>query len=221
MFYLKAKKILKQKKIIVTAGGTIQPIDPVRFIGNFSSGKMGVAIAKEFRKYTKNVILIYGNISTKLPYNTVNIKAITVNDMYFAIKKHLTDNSILIMSAAVSDFKVKKFSKTKIKKNKTISLSLVPTLDILKTLSKYKKPNNFFVGFAVESKNLIKNAKKKLVEKKLDMIVANPITLENYPFGSDYNQVYFITMEKVEKLPRMRKGKIAKLLVKEIINEIM
>ncbi len=220
MFYLKAKKVLENKKIIVTAGGTIQPIDPVRFIGNFSSGKMGIAIAREFRKYTKDVILIYGNISVRVPKRVHCIKTITVNDMYSAIKKHFSDNTILVMAAAVSDFKVKKFFKSKIKKQREITLTLVPTIDILKQFTKLKKQDNYFVGFAAESKDVIKNAKQKLKEKNLDMIVANPVTQENYPFGSDFNQVYFITKHRVEKLPVMKKNRIAKLLVRRIVDEI-
>lgn len=220
MFYLKAKKVLKDKKVIITAGGTIQPIDPVRFIGNFSSGKMGIAIAREFRKYTKNVILIYGNISIKLPARVHCIKAITVEDMYSAIKNYFSDTTVLVMAAAVSDFKVAKFFKSKIKKQKKITLTLVPTIDILKQLSKHKKRSNYFVGFAAESKDVIKNARQKLNEKNLDMIVANPVTKRNYPFGSDFNQVYFITNLKIEKLPVMKKNRIAKLLVRRIVDEI-
>jgi len=220
MFYLKAKKILKNRRVIVTAGGTIEPIDPVRYIGNFSSGKMGVAIAKEFRKYTKNVILIYANISVQVPKNIISIRALTVDEMLKNIQKHLDSNAILIMAAAVSDYKVDKVSQSKIKKNKSINLKLIPTTDILKEISKDKSKNNFFIGFAAETENVIKNAKKKLKEKRLDMIVANPINKKNYPFGSDYNKVYFITDKEVEELPMLSKERISELLLRRIIDEI-
>lgn len=222
MFYLlnsKSRQKLKNRDVIVTAGGTIEPIDPVRYIGNYSSGKMGIEIANVFRKYTKNVSLVYGKISVKIPRNISSYEALTPLQMLDVIKKLLTPNTILIMSAAVSDFKVANFSRKKIKKGKSISLKLVPEIDILKELSKIKKPSNFFVGFAAETSNYIKNAKKKLIEKNLDMIILNPIKM-HIPFGSDFNEVFILTKNSITELPYLPKKTVAKIIFERIINEI-
>ena len=109
---------LKNRKIIITAGGTIEPIDAVRYIGNFSSGKMGIAFVKALKNINSNIVLIHANLNTKIPGGIKAVKALTVKDMYEAIKKELTRDAILIMTAAVSDFKVKKTASGKIKKIK-------------------------------------------------------------------------------------------------------
>ncbi len=210
------KNKLKHHPIIVTAGGTIEPIDPVRYIGNFSSGKMGIAIANEFCKFTSNVTLIHGHITVSVPKNIQAISTRTVEQMYRAIQKNLTPQSILVMAAAVSDFKVAQIKNQKIKKSKSINVKLVPTIDILKTLSRQKKTKNFFVGFAAETNKLIIHSQKKLKDKKLDIIVANPITKKNYPFGADVNKVYFITSQQIIELPLKKKTVIAKELVQFI-----
>lgn len=210
---------LKNRKIIITAGGTIEPIDPIRYIGNHSSGKMGIAIAKAFSKISNNVVCIYGNVREKLPKNIKCISVGTVKEMYDSIIKNLTKDAVLIMSAAVSDFKVKKVSRSKIK-NKTMCLELVPTIDILKSISKRKSNNNFFAGFAVETEDVVKNAEDKLDKKRLDLIVANPVNKDHNPFGSDDNKVYFVSKEKVSEYPVMKKTKIAKELLKYVCRHI-
>lgn len=211
---------LKKRKIIITAGGTIEPIDPIRYIGNFSSGKMGIAAAQVFSEYSNNVVLIYANVNISIPAGMKSIPVKTVKQMHNAIKNQMTETSILIMSAAVSDFKVKKISKTKIKKNNKIFLELIPTMDILKTLLKIKKKQNIFIGFAAETDNIINNARGKLVKKKLDMIIANPVNKANYPFGSNYNKVFFIDRNKCIEFPRMKKNIIAREILKYICNKI-
>ncbi len=210
---------LNDRKIIITAGGTIEPIDAVRYIGNFSSGKMGIAFVKNLLKINKNIVLIHGNITVNLPKASRNIYTQTVREMYDAVRRELTDNTLLIMTAAVSDFKVKTFKKKKIKKQKKLVLELIRTIDILKKLSKYKTKNNFFIGFAVESSNLIKNAKNKLNRKKLDMIIANPIDDKNNPFGSNYNKVTIITKDKIIDLKRMKKEAIVKKIIRLLKEE--
>ncbi|MBN1897995.1 MAG: hypothetical protein JW827_04395 [Spirochaetes bacterium] len=220
MFNLKAKRILQHRKIIITAGGTIEPIDPVRFIGNSSSGKMGLALVREFKRYTKNIILIHARISIPVPRGVRSIQALTVEDMYQAIKKNMDNSTIIIMPAAVSDYRVKKVSRNKIKKGKNLNLTLVPTRDILKSLAQDKKATHYFVGFAAESKDIVKNARKKLHDKNLDMIVANPAGTKNSPFGSDFNQVYIITRDRTIKTGRVKKQKIAKIMVKEVIKNL-
>lgn len=216
----KISERLKNRKIIITAGGTVEPIDPVRYIGNHSSGKMGIALANAFSKYCNNVILIYSNINITIPKKIKALPVKTVKQMHEKIKKHLTKDSILIMSAAVSDFKVKSISKTKIKKNKKITLELVPCIDILKTLSKTKTKKNIFIGFAVETGKIINNARIKLIEKKLDLIVANPVDKSNDPFGSDHNKVYLIDKDQSIELPRMKKTEIAREILKFVCKTI-
>ena len=211
---------LKKRKIIITAGGTIEPIDPIRYIGNFSSGKMGIAAAQAFSKHSNNVVLIYTNVNIPIPAGIKSIPVKTVKQMHDAIKNQMTKTSILIMSAAVSDFKVKKISKTKIKKNKKVFLELIPTMDILKTLSKIKSKQNILIGFAAETDNIINNARDKLVRKKLDMIIANPVNKTNNPFGSDYNKVFFIDRDKHTEYPRMKKNTIAREILKYVYNKI-
>ncbi len=220
MKYNEIRNKLKGRKVIITAGGTIEPIDPVRYIGNFSSGKMGIALASAFSSYTKNLVLIYGHITKKIPSKMKSIQATTVRDMYHKIKKEMTTNGILIMAAAVSDFKVKKSYSQKIKKSKRLQLTLIPTLDILKELSKHKTQNNIIVGFAAETHHLIPHAKKKLWDKKLDLLIANPVTKEHYPFGSNENKIHVITKDRIEEWPLMPKQAIAKKLIHSIINLI-
>ncbi len=210
---------LKNRKIIITAGGTIEPIDAVRYIGNFSSGKMGVAFVKVLKNITDNIVLIYGNINISLPAFSKNIKALTVEEMYKRIKEELTEDAILIMAAAVSDFKVKKVAKNKIKKSKKIILELIPTRDILKSLARYKKERNYFIGFAAETEDLIENAKRKMKEKKLDMIIANSITKDNNPFNSDYNSVTVITKDNIINLSKNKKIYIARKIISILMKE--
>ncbi len=124
------------------------------------------------------------------------------------------------MNAAVSDFKVKKISKNKIKKRKKLILELVPTIDILQNISQIKGKENIFIGFAAETKDIINNARKKLIKKKLDMIVINPVNKTNYPFDSDYNRVYFMDNNKCVKLPGMKKTAVAQEILKYICNKI-
>ncbi len=205
-----------KRKVIVTAGGTIEPIDPVRYISNRSSGKMGIAIAKYFKRFFEKVILIYGKIEIPLPASLKkeSIKIETGEQLYKAIKKELTDDSILIMAAAVCDYKPELFSEKKLKKRGIITLKLIPVRDILLSLAEEKKRNNIFIGFAAETEELIKNAEKKLKEKKLDLIIANKIYKKGYPFGSDYNRVVFITEKEKIRFPELKKEEIAKEIYK-------
>lgn len=205
---------LKKRKIIITAGGTIEPIDPVRYIGNYSSGKTGIALANFFSKYSDNVVLIYANTDKKPLARVRSISAITVIRMHEAIKKELTKDAVLIMSAALSDFKIKKKSEKKIKRRNKLMLEFVPTTDILRSLAKIKTKNNFFIGFAVESSNIIKNAREKLTGKKLDVIIANPVNSSNFPFGSEYNHIYIIDKKNCTEYKKIKKTDIGEKILK-------
>jgi len=164
-------------RILITAGGTREYIDPVRFITNASSGKMGYALARAAIKAGHKVTLITAPANLKKPTDAKVVEVETSAQMFDAVKKHFPKSKCLIMAAAVSDYKPVKLSKTKIKKNAAeLTIKLKPTQDILKWAGRNKKKNQVVVGFAMEDKNLKTNAEIKLRNKKLDMIVANSPT---------------------------------------------
>lgn len=178
---------LAGKKVLVTAGPTVEDMDPVRFIGNRSTGKMGYAVAEEAFARGADVTLVTGPVSIAPPagVNTVSVRSAA--GMHDAVMAHAPDADIIIMAAAVSDYTPKDVSGSKIKKGAdSISLELVKTKDILAGLGKHKKKGQVLVGFAAETDDLEANAVKKLREKKLDLIAANPVGGDT-GFGSDYN----------------------------------
>ena len=194
---------LTGKKITITLGATIEKIDPVRYLSNFSSGKMGVALANSCINMGAIVTIIYGNISVKLPTKSKNIQTLSADEMYLEVTKNIGE--IFISCAAVSDFKPVIYTNKKIKKSDNINLKLIKNIDILKTISNdYKKL--FCVGFAAETNNLIEYAQNKLINKKLDMIVANNISCG---FGTDENEVIVINKNTQIKLTKKSKNKIA------------
>ena len=165
-------KPLKGKRVLVTCGATKEFIDPVRFITNGSSGKMGIALAKVARRLGAEVTLIYGDIREKLPNVVKKIRVTTTEDMFEAVKGEVENNDILVMAAAPADYMPKEFSREKLPKKDNLILELQSTVDILKGI-KDIKGDRCFVGFALQTEDLIENAKKKLEEKGLDFIVAN------------------------------------------------
>ena len=210
---LNKKEILKGKTIVVTAGGTEEAIDPVRFIGNRSSGKMGIAIAQAAANMGAKVKLVYGNVTIPLPQNK-NIElfpAPSSEDMLMQVKQEFNRSDILIMAAAVADWRMKKVADHKLKKQAdqaTLELTLVKTKDILREVAKQKNPDQVVVGFAAETNDLLKNAEKKLREKGADMIVANDVS-QNV-FGSDKDKVTILRQNgTIEEWPEMSKKEIA------------
>ncbi len=210
---LNKKEILKGKTIVVTAGGTEEAIDPVRFIGNRSSGKMGIAIAQAAANMGAKVKLVYGNVTIPLPQNK-NIElfpAPSSEDMLMQVKQEFNQSDILIMAAAVADWRMKKVADHKLKKQAdqaTLELTLVKTKDILREVAKQKNPDQVVVGFAAETNDLLKNAEKKLREKGADMIVANDVS-QNV-FGSDKDKVTILRQNgTIEEWPEMSKKEIA------------
>lgn len=209
---------LAGKKIIVTAGGTREAIDPVRYIGNRSSGKMGYALASAARDRGAGVILI--TTITCLP-ETIDIDVVTVDtadEMQKAVTDAVKDADALIMAAAVADFKPKNVAGSKIKKNKaSLTLELDRTTDILAGV----RGDFIKVGFAAESEDLIGNAKKKLEQKELDLIVANDITDKDSGFGTDTNRVTIIDKDgKIEELPLMSKREVADKILDRVVGLI-
>ncbi len=219
--HISEKLIYNKKNILVTSGPTHEMIDPVRFISNHSSGKMGHEIAKEAASLGANVVLVTGPTQINLRNNNIKVVNVTsADEMFEKCLSELKKIDYLIMAAAVSDFKPKKISKTKIKKNikKTFNLELVKNIDIISELSKLKKPNQKVIGFALETENEIVNAKNKLEKKQLDAIILNSISDENTCFNSDKNKIHFITKSKTKKFKLKFKNEVAKDILHEIYN---
>lgn len=210
---------LKKKKILVTAGPTYEPIDPVRFIGNRSSGKMGFAIAAAAAQRGADVTLISGPVALGTPKNVSRIDVETAEQMLNAVTKQAKKCDAIIMSAAVADYTPKKPASNKIKKETStrgLTLELQPTSDILRGLGA-KKNGTVLVGFALETRDEMKNAKEKLRKKNLDFIVLNSTRDEGSAFGSDTNVVTIIGRDgKAEKLSKMPKFDVAV----EILNRV-
>ncbi len=217
---LNEKKDLLNKKVMVTAGPTVAEIDPVRFITNKSTGKMGYAIAKEARNRGADVTLISGPTSLEAPMNVNFIKVSTNEEMREEALKAFSDADIVIKSAAVADYKPKNYSTQKIKKaDNDLSIDFTRDNDILMELGK-KKEKQVLVGFAAESQNLEENAKLKLSKKNLDYIVANDITAEDTGFASEDNKVIVLSKEgKQVHLDKMSKEKIASNLFDIILEK--
>ncbi len=207
---------LKNKKIIVTAGPTISELDPVRYITNRSSGKMGVAIARQAALRGASVTLICGKTPIQTPIGVHRINVNTTSEMKDELSKLFASQDVLIMAAAPADFRPATISEEKIKKNNNLTISFEHNEDILKSLSEMKK-NQIVVGFAAESQNLLENAEKKMISKNLDMIVANNIKSVNTGFQSDYNEAT-ILLKNGNKIPFPKglKTELADFILNEV-----
>ena len=179
-------------KVVVTAGPTQEPIDPVRFISNRSSGKMGYAIAERAAQRGADVVLISGPTEIKAPEGVQTINVNTVGEMYEAVLQNIAGARVFISAAAPADFTPENFNPQKIKKTDHLTLNLSKSVDILAEVGRNKK-DTILVGFAAENKNLIESAKAKLKSKNLDMIIANDVSTGSDVFGSDTNQVTLIS----------------------------
>ena len=218
-------KPLNGKKIVITSGGTIEDIDPVRYISNYSSGKMGLALADTAKNLGAEVTLITTK-DVERKYNVVKVKS--AFDMKEAVEKEFEDSDCIIMAAAVADYRVKEVASQKMKKTDAdeISLTLVKNPDILKGLcekklelnsSDNKAKNPLIVGFCAESENLLDNAKEKINKKGCDYLIANDISRKDIGFSSDYNEVTILDREgNMQKLERADKMTIAKQIFKVI-----
>ena len=213
---------LKGKKILLTAGPTFEAIDPVRFIGNHSSGKMGFAIAKVAANLGAEVYLISGPSHQQITHSLVHrIDVVSAEEMYNAAHQYYTDVDIAILSAAVADYSPKKSATQKIKKKvSALEIELMPTKDILASLGKIKK-HQFLVGFALETNNELENAKKKIKRKNLDAIVLNSLQDKGAGFATDTNKITFIDKDLNEKSFNLKsKVEVAKDIINEILNKI-
>jgi phosphopantothenoylcysteine decarboxylase/phosphopantothenate--cysteine ligase len=207
------KKDMVGKKVLVTAGPTISPIDPVRFLTNRSTGKMGYAIAEEARDRGAEVTLVSGPTNLAVPIGVNFIRVGTNQEMYDSVLNQFEDQDIVIKSAAVGDYRIKEYSSSKIKKKEdALSLDFVKDNDILRKLGELKKQQTL-VGFAAETDDLIKNAEEKLLKKNLDYIVANDVASQDTGFASDENKVFIISKEgKTVQLEKMPKRMVAREL---------
>lgn len=213
------EKDMKGKKVVVTAGPTREAIDPVRFISNHSTGKMGYAIARCAMERGADVTLITGETSIDKPPFVKVVNVVSAADMFEAVKEAAEDADYVIKSAAVADYTPKEVADEKLKKSDDdMSISLKRTVDILKYLGEHKKEGQILCGFAMETKDLIENAKKKLVSKNVDLIVANNLKVAGAGFGTDTNVVTFIEREKVSELPIMSKDEVAKEILDKLIS---
>jgi len=209
---------LAGRRIVVTAGGTQEPIDPVRHIGNRSSGKMGYAVAEAARDRGAEVTLVTAPTSLTDPTGVEVIHVQTASQMKDAVSKAVSKADALIMAAAIADYQPKSTAKSKIKKEaETLTLELVRTPDIITEV-----PGDFIrVGFAAESEDVVANARQKLNKKKLDLIVANDITSTDSGFGTDTNKVTIIDRNgKVEDLPLLSKREVAEKILDKVVELI-
>jgi phosphopantothenoylcysteine decarboxylase/phosphopantothenate--cysteine ligase len=216
---LLSPKDLKGKRILITAGPTQEPIDPVRFITNRSSGKMGYALAKIAKRRGAEVILISGPTSLPIPRKDIKFISVrTAKEMKESVFTHLKECSVVIKAAAVSDYRPKVISPRKLKKGDPYSLlEMERTSDILQEMGK-KKGNRILVGFAAETEDLVANAQKKLRDKNLDLIVANDVTQSDAGFGVDTNEVKILYRSgEAKDLPLMSKEELSSFILDEVV----
>jgi phosphopantothenoylcysteine decarboxylase/phosphopantothenate--cysteine ligase len=207
---------LAGRRVVVTAGGTREAIDPVRFLGNRSSGKMGYAVAAAARDRGACVTLITAPATIHRPAGVRVIDVTTADEMLAAVEQALPGSDVLIMAAAVADFAPAETLSTKAKKGKApLSIDLRRTLDILEAVRDV--PVKVKVGFAAETENLIANARDKLARKNLNLVVANDVGGENSPFGSDENEAIFVGPTDTTPTPRMPKRALADLILDRVV----
>ena len=213
---------LSERSILITAGPTQEPIDPVRFITNRSSGKMGYSLAEAAIEAGAKVTLISGPVNLEPPPNCNFISIETANEMHEAVMHHVKSKDVYIGTAAVADYRPITFHESKIKKNtdkSSLTLQLQENQDILKSVSELNE-RPYLVGFAAETDNLLSNAKKKLKNKRLDLIVANDVSNKEIGFDSNENEVTLITNSEEKLLVKQNKKKISKKIIDFISSEL-
>ena len=209
---------LEGTTILVTAGGTQESIDPVRYIGNRSSGKMGYAIAEQAVRMGAKVILVSAPTSLPIPSGVDFISVDSAVSMQEAVEARYNDVNVVIMAAAVSDFRVLHKAEQKIKKMESMTIELVKNPDILQGLGS-KKSHQILVGFAAETEHVIKYGQDKVARKNLDMLVANDVSKSNAGFNVDTNEGYFLYPDKEPKeMPNMKKSDLARHILREVID---
>ena len=212
------EKDMQGKRVLVTAGPTQESIDPVRFITNHSTGKMGYAIAKMCMLRGAEVTLVSGPTSIAKPEFVHVVDVVTAKEMYEEVTKRAKDQDIIIKAAAVADYRPKSVSSEKMKKkDDDLAIPMERTDDILKFLGEHKKEHQFLCGFSMETENMLENSRKKLEKKHLDMIVANNLKVEGAGFAGDTNVVTIITGQEEVSLGKMTKEETALRILDEIL----
>lgn len=224
--FLTQHRLLAGKHVVVTAGGTREPLDPVRYIGNRSSGKMGIEIARAAAQAGAQVTLITGQVSVTLPQdpNITLVSALTTEEMLQAVQEAFEPADALVMAAAVADYRPVEVAQQKVKKNHNHgprTLELTETVDILRTVAAAKRPDQLVIGFAAETEKLLDHAQEKLASKHADMIVANSVAGATGAFGRDDNQVTILQKGlDPEKWPRLPKTAVAQRLVARLEEQL-
>lgn len=204
------EKDLSGKKVLVTAGPTMEAVDPVRFISNHSSGKMGIELAKAAYYRGAKVSLVLGKTGERVVKGIETVNIISAKDMYREVISRADEADIIIKAAAVADYRPKNIAENKVKKTgEEMCIELERTDDILAYLGEHKKGRQFLCGFSMETENLLENSRKKLEKKKLDMIVANNLKTEGAGFGTDTNVASIITKDDIQSLSLMSKSELA------------
>lgn len=214
---------LRNKKFLITAGPTYEAIDPVRFIGNHSSGKMGFEIAEAAAKMGAQVVLVSGPTNCQAQNSLIKVvPVVSADEMYLVCHQYFTEADVMIASAAVADYRPKIVAEQKIKKQEdSLTIELVKNKDILQSLGSIKQ-KQFLVGFALETENEIENAKAKIKKKNLDLIVLNSLQDAGAGFGGNTNKVTFIDKDnQIENLPLKSKEEVANDLIAKIIDNIL
>jgi phosphopantothenoylcysteine decarboxylase/phosphopantothenate--cysteine ligase len=213
---------MSERSVLITAGPTQEPIDPVRFITNRSSGKMGYSLAEAAIEAGAKVTLISGPVNLDPPPNCNFVLIETASEMYEAVMHHVKSKDVYIGTAAVADYRPAVFNESKIKKDadkSSLTLQLEENQDILKSVSALNE-RPYVVGFAAETDNLLNNAKKKLKNKRLDLIVANDVSNKEIGFNSNENEVTLITNKEEKLLEKQNKKKISKKIIEFISSEL-
>ena len=214
------EKDMKGMRVLVTAGPTREKIDPVRFISNHSTGKMGYAIARCAMERGAEVTLISGPVSIVPPPFVKLVPVVSAADMFEAVKEYAKDADVILKAAAVADYTPVSAAEEKIKKQEADSaLKLTRTTDILKWLGEHRQNGQFLCGFSMETENMLEHSKEKLESKKVDMIVANNLRTEGAGFGVDTNVVTLITKQEVIELPKMQKEAAAEKILDTILKQ--
>jgi phosphopantothenoylcysteine decarboxylase/phosphopantothenate--cysteine ligase len=213
---LGASQDLAGETILVTAGPTREKIDPVRYLTNRSSGRMGYAIAEAALRRWARVLLVSGPVAIPPPASAELMRVETTEEMHSAVMRLLPESTVVIKTAAVADYRPKTMSGQKIKRTGPMTLELEPTTDILAELARHKSAQ-IIVGFAAETENVLENARKKLASKSLDAIVVNDVSREGVGFDSDRNAVTIISHEAVVEVPETSKWEVAQRVLDQVV----
>jgi phosphopantothenoylcysteine decarboxylase/phosphopantothenate--cysteine ligase len=208
---------LSGETVLITAGGTREALDPVRFLGNRSSGKMGYALAEAAERRGAKVVLVTAPTALRPPARCEVVPVITTAEMRHAVLGHIDDASIVIKAAAVADYRPVAASEQKMKRTGPLSIHLEPTEDILAEVVSRRRAGQLIVGFAAETENAVVHGRDKLLRKGADAIVLNDVSREGVGFDSDRNAVTFLTRDKAHDFPEMRKRDLADRIFDEIL----